>query len=75
MNLSATRLLIIVAGLTVAAFVIAFSVRHATHGSALALGDVAWPTFLISALATALIALATITKRARARRSTRPANR
>ena len=53
MKLSLRRLLSTAALITLTAIVIALIVRHANHGFALYLGDVAWFTFLIGALITA----------------------
>jgi energy-converting hydrogenase Eha subunit C len=61
------------AGITAAALVTALVVRHAKHGFALYLGDVAWIAFLAGALVSLLVALATLARIARARRSARPA--
>lgn len=51
------RLLATAASTTLTAIVVAFIVRHAKHGFALYLGDVAWFTFLIGMLVTAGLAV------------------
>ena len=69
------RLLTITSGVTVAAFVVAFIVRHAKHGFALHLGNVAWSTFLIGVLVTVAVVIAKLVRLALDRRGTRPATR
>jgi energy-converting hydrogenase Eha subunit C len=75
MKVSLHHLLGTAAAVTAVAFVVALIVRHARHGFALYLGDVAWFTFLVGALFTVLLTLATIVQVARSRRSARPASR
>ena len=52
MRFSLPRLLSTAAVITLTAIVVALIVRHAKHGFALYLGDVAWFTFLIGTLVT-----------------------
>jgi len=63
MKLALSRLLSITALITLTAIVIALIVRHAKHGPALYLGDVAWFTFLIGALLCAGLAAGLIITR------------
>ena len=71
MKLSLQRLLITAGLLTVTAMVVALIVRHAKHGFALYLGDVAWFTFLIGSVATAGVALCVAVRHVLGRRSSR----
>lgn len=71
MKFSLQQMLKVAAVVTVVAFVVAFIVRHAKHGVALHIGDVAWPVFLIGALITIALGLATTVKLVLARRSAR----
>ncbi|HTU31035.1 MAG TPA: hypothetical protein VMF07_16725 [Solirubrobacteraceae bacterium] len=64
MKLALGRLLSTTALITVTAIVIALIVRHAKHGPAVYLGDIAWFTFLIGALLTAGLAIGLIIARA-----------
>jgi hypothetical protein len=64
------RLLGVSAGVTAVAFVVAFICRHAKHGFALYLGDVAWFTLLIGVVVTLVLALVVAVRTLRARRST-----
>ncbi len=57
MKFSLPRLLSTAALITLTAIVIALIVRHANHGFALYLGDVAWFTFVIGTLITAGLAV------------------
>ena len=52
MKFSLSRLLSTAAVITLTAIIVALIVRHAKHGFALHLGDVAWFTFLIGTLVT-----------------------
>ena len=57
MKLALRRLLSTAALITLTAIVIALIVRHARHGFALYVGDVAWFTFLIGTLITSGLAV------------------
>ena len=71
MKFTLRRLLAIVSTVTVAACVVAGIVKHAKHGFAFYLGDVAWFTFLIGALVTLALALALLVKVTRNRHDAR----
>jgi hypothetical protein len=71
MNIASHRLLGFAAAVTAIAFLVALIVRHAKHGVALYLGDVAWFTFLAGVVITAALGLATLVRLGLARR--RPA--
>ena len=71
MKFSLQRLLATVAAVTVAACVVAGIVKHAKHGFALYLGDVAWFTFLIGVLVTMALALVVLVKLAHDRHARR----
>jgi hypothetical protein len=71
MKFSLQRLLATVAAVTLAACVVAGIVKHARHGFAFYLGDVAWFTFLIGVLVTMALALAVLVKLARHRHARR----
>jgi hypothetical protein len=75
MKISLHHLFATAAGITALALVVALIVRHAKHGFALYLGDVAWFTFLVGALLTVLLGAATIVQIARGRRSARLGSR
>jgi hypothetical protein len=64
------RLLGVSAGVTAVALVLAVICRHAKHGFALYLGDVAWFTLLAGIVVTLALALAVAVRAVRARRST-----
>ncbi len=75
MKFSPRRLLSTAALITLTAIVVALIVRHAKHGFALYLGDVAWFAFLIGTLITAglfvCVALTHVLSRRRVRSSVR----
>ncbi len=75
MTFSLHRLLSTVAAATVVSLVVAGIVKHAKHGFASYLGDVAWFAFLIGVLATVALALVALVKLARDRRATRAVSR
>lgn len=75
MKFSLRRLLSTAALITLTAIVIALIVRHAKHGFALYLGDVAWFTFLIGTLITAGLAVCVAVTHVQARRRVRPSVR
>lgn len=62
MKFTLRRLLASAATVTLVACVVAGIVKHAKHGFALYLGDVAWFTFLIGVLVTITLALAVLVK-------------
>jgi hypothetical protein len=64
------RLLGISAGVTAVAFVVAFICRHAKHGFALHLGDVAWFTLLAGVVVTVVLAVTVAVRVVRSRNST-----
>lgn len=71
MTFTLKRLLAIAATATLAACVVAGIVKHAKHGFAFYLGDVAWFTFLAGVLVTTSLALAVLANVARHRHATR----
>jgi uncharacterized integral membrane protein len=71
MKFSLQRLLTIIASITAVAFVIAFILRHAKHGVALAVADAAWDTFIVGFVLSALVGLVTLAKLAHERRTAR----
>jgi cytochrome c oxidase assembly factor CtaG len=71
MKFTLRRLLATAGTVTLAACVVAGIVKHAKHGFAFYLGDVAWFTFLIGVLVTLALALAVLGKVARSRHDAR----
>ena len=71
MKFTLRRLLATAATVTLAACVVAGIVKHAKHGFAFYLGDVAWFTFLTGVLVTVSLALAVLVKIVRQRHARR----
>jgi hypothetical protein len=71
MKFSLPRLLSTAALITLTAIVVALIVRHAQHGFALYLGDVAWFTFLIGMLVTTSLAVSALVTHVLGRRHVR----
>lgn len=71
MKFTVKRLLATVAAVTLAACVVAGIVKHAKHGFAFYLGDVAWLTFLIGVVIATALAFAVLVKVSRDRQARR----
>jgi hypothetical protein len=69
------RLLATTAALDIAAFIVAFALRHAKHGLGLAVGNVAWFSVIAATLALLMLGATVLTHAARRRRNRSPVTR